>query len=278
MSLPTIVSAADAGYFRSLAQLLLSVERHYAPRDLRCIVYDLGFTAAQREKLLRRFRGFEFRRFAWDGLPEHVRIRPRAINSNAWKPIVIDAVLADAPGPLLWLDSATVLCARLDPIFQHIARTGLYTPFGGASSIAELTDPRTLSYMGASPEIAARRQRASGVFGADPLAAPVRELVARWAQLSRVAECIIPAGATHATHRFDQSVLNVLLYACERSHALTLTDDEIDVSSSRPCPLYRTRNKLHRDVPLALDPLLRAWFACWRAADVAVIRARRRAT
>lgn len=274
MALPTVVSAADRRYFRCLAQLALSIERHYPPGALRLIFYDLGFTEAQRALLRRRFARFELRRFSWDGLPEHVRIRSRSVNTNAWKPLVIEEVLRAASGPVLWLDSATVLCAPLEPVFREIERAGLYAPFGGAASIAELTHPATLAYLGASSAIAAKRQRASGVVGADPRAAHAVELITRWAELARVRECIVPDGASHASHRFDQSVLNVLLARRELGQGLRLTDDEIDVSSARPTPLYRTRNKVHPALPLACDPLARAWFACWRAVDVALIRRR----
>jgi hypothetical protein len=279
MSRPIVVTAADRRYFRCLAQLLGSLRRHSVTgpggrADL--FVYDLGLDTIQRGWLPRRFPEVRLRRFPFERFAPHVALRPRAINTNAWKPIVLAELATEASGSLLWLDAATVACAPLDPIFAEIERTGLYTPFGGRASVAELTHPSTLQHMHATPSVAAQRQRASGVFGADLRVPTVRELIAAWSAHAQLADCIVPSGATLENHRFDQSLLNVLLYEALARGSFELTHDEIDVGSARPCPLYRTRNKLDPALPLAFDPLARAFFAVRRAADVAIIRAQQR--
>ena len=68
-----------------------------------------------------------------------------------------------------------------------------------------------------------------------------------------------------------------MLYPLAAERGLTLTHDEIDVSSAMPSPLYRTRNKVHPRVPLCVDGAVRAWFATRRAADVTYHRFRRSA-
>lgn len=276
MSIPVVISAASAGYFRSLVQLALSIERTQPRGAVRCIAYDLGFERAQRRLFERRFTAWELRTFDFTRYPPHLRIRERLVNTNAWKPVLIHDVLAKAQAPVLWLDSASVVLESLLPVFLHVERTGLYTPYGGASSVAELTAPATLDALGTPAWVRAERQRASGVFGADPHSAPVRELVTAWARACLDEGIVIPAGADHRAHRFDQSVLNALLYPAAARDGLELTDDEIDVSSTRPSPLYRTRNKVRPWVPLAADPLLRAYFASYRAIDVALHRLRQR--
>jgi hypothetical protein len=276
MSIPVAISAASADYFRSLVQLASSLERTQPRGAIRCIAYDLGFEASQRRFFQRRFRGWDLRSFDFTRYPPHVRIRERLVNTNAWKPVIIHEVLASAQAPVLWLDSATVVLDSLLPVFLQVERTGLYTPFGGASSVAELTHPATLEALGTPEWVGAQRQRASGVFGASPQSAPVRELVTAWARACLDERIVVPPGADHRAHRFDQSVLNALLYPAATRDGLTLTDDEIDVSSARPTPLYRTRNKVRRWMPLAADPLLRAYFASYRAIDVALHRLRQR--
>jgi hypothetical protein len=268
----TIVSAADAAYFRSLAQLLASLARHAGPAPCACIVYDLGLAPPQRARLAARFPWATVRPFDFSPYPEFVRLRPRSINSNAWKPQVIEAVVAEAAGPVLWLDSATVVVGSLDPIFAWIERTGLYVPFGGTASIAELTHSAALAALGAPPAATRARQRASGVVGIDPRHPRARALAAAWARACLDARCVAPPGATLDNHRFDQSVLNVLL---ARARDLELTPDELDISSSRPTPMLRARNKVPAAVPLWLDPAVRAWFAAYRAVDVALWRVRK---
>jgi hypothetical protein len=275
VSLPVIVSAASAEYFRCLVQLALSVERTQPRGAVRCVAYDLGFTKRQRRYFEARFTAWTLRTFDFARRPPHLAIRGRRVNTNAWKPVIVREVLAESEAPLLWLDSATVVLASLQPVFAHVERTGLYTPFGGASTLAELTHPATLAALHVDERVARERQRASGVFGADPRCAAARELVDAWARACLDPRIAIPPGADHRAHRFDQSVLNALLYPLAADRGIALTDDEIDVSSPQPTPLYRTRNKVKDWVPVAADPLARAWFAVYRAVDVALHRFRR---
>ena len=274
MTLPVIVSAASPEYFRCLVQLALSVERTQPRGALRLVAYDLGFTPGQRRYFERRFGDWELRTFDFDRHPPHLSIRHRLVNTNAWKPVIVRDVLAESEAPILWLDSATVVLESLTPVFAHVARTGLYTPYGGASSLEDLTHPATLATLGVTTSVASERQRASGVFGADPGSPAARELVEAWAAACLDEHIAIPPGADHRAHRFDQSVLNALLYPLAAREGIALTDDEIDVSSAHPTPLYRTRNKVSNWLPVAADGIARAWFAAYRAIDVALIRRR----
>ena len=277
MTVPVLVSAASAEYFRSLVQLALSVERTQPRGAVRCIAYDLGWDPGQRRRFARRFPAWEVRAFDFRRHPAHLRIRGRLVNTNAWKPVIVEAVFAAAAAPVLWLDSATVVLASLLPVFLQVDRTGLYTPFGGASSLEALTHPATLHALDTPEWARAERQRASGVFGANPSSAPARELVTAWARACLEEHIVIPPGADHRAHRFDQSVLNALLYPLAARAGIELTDDEIDVSSSRPTPVYRTRNKVRSWVPFAADPVARAYFAGYRFFDVALHRLTQRA-
>jgi len=74
-----------------------------------------------------------------------------------------------------------------------------------------------------------------------------------------------PPGATHDNHRFDQSALNVVL---ARERDLVMTDDELDINSDHPTPIFRTRNKVLSWMPLWLDPLIACWFWLYRTIDV----------
>ncbi len=273
---PVVLSAADAGYFRCLLQLATSLARTQPAGSVRCVAWDLGLTPAQRGSFARRFPDWRIRTFDFSRYPPHLRIRPHRVNTNAWKPIVVREELAAADGPLLWLDSATVALAPLDPVFGEIARTGLYAPFGGGSPVSAHTHPETLAAVGAAPWVAQARQRASGVLGLDPARAWVRRLVDDWARACLEERIVVPRGADRGNHRFDQSVLNLLLYPMAAREGIALTNDEIDVSSARPTPLYRTRNKVARWLPLATDPLVRAWYASYRFVDVILHRHKQR--
>jgi hypothetical protein len=274
-----LVTGADAAYFRCLAQLLASVARYRrsgGSARLRCIVVDLGLGPGELAILARRFAFAEVRRFDFSRHPAFLRPRARPVNTNAWKPLAIDDVLATTSGLVVWLDAASVVTGDLDSVFRTVARTGFYVPFGGGASTRERTHPGTFAHFGLSPARVQGRMRASGVFGVDAGRAIGRRLVAEWAAACKVEMCVAPPGATLANHRFDQSVLNVLLHL--HADTIELTDDELDISSPWPTPVLRTRNKVKNGVPLALDPLVRAWFASYRAVDVALWKLRTRRT
>ena len=270
-----ILTGADAAYYRCLLQLLASIERVDRARSLRVIAYDLGLTARQRTRIARSFPRLELRHYELSAQPAFMRIRARALNSNAWKPQLIEAVLGECSEPLLWLDSASVLLRQPQRLVHWIRATGLYTPFGGHSSIARWTHESTARYLGFSVAELSPRMRASGVFGVDPQNARARALVRRWATLCREPACVAPAGALRSAHNFDQSVLNLLLLEARRTEPLALTCDELDISSDAPVSELRTRNKVHSALPMALDPLVRGYYAFYRALDVALLRLRR---
>lgn len=267
------MSAADAAYFRSLLQLAASLARHVDTHASRVVVYDLGLTTRQQERLRRSFPFVTVRTFDFAAYPEVVRIQDRMRHTLSWKPQILRTLVAGGPGLVLWLDSATVVCAPLDPVVAWTTQTGLYAPFGGASTVAELTHPATLAALAADHRTQSLRMRAAGVLGFDATRPDIRELVDRWADLSLDARIIAPPGATHANHRFDMSILNILLAG---RPDLLMTGDELDISSDRPSAIFRARNKVHPLVPLWLDPLARAWFRSYRAIDVAIWRLKRR--
>jgi hypothetical protein len=259
-----IVTACDAGYYRSLVQLLRSLERcDGGTHPVR--VYDLGMTRAQCETVQRRLR-VEYRRFPFESVPSFVGADLR---TYAWKPWIIDSVLEEISGPVLWLDSATLVLRPLDRIEQVVQGHGLWVPYGGIASNAERTHPATAAYLHASRAVLAERMRAAGVCGFDGAQPEVRRLVRRWRDCCLDPACVAPSGATHDNHRFDQSVLSILLGCAAHDGRFALTDDALDISSTRPTPYISARNKVHAWVPPAADAHLWRFFVLRRAANIA---------
>ena len=272
MSSPrTIVTAADARFARTLLQLLLSAERYGAvPPAYSVVVFDLGLTAADRERIARRFPWCRVERFDFDARPPHVR----RLEICAWKPAVVEHVLARTSGFVLWVDAASVIRAPLDGVFAQIARDGILA-LAGRSTIRRWCHESTLAALAATPEDAASRTRAAGVAGFDASRPAVRDLAAEWRRLAMLPDCIAPPGASRANHRYDQSLLGILLARAARRGAIRLTDDEIDVSSPAPVRWIATRQRVAPWVPLAFDPAVRAWYGTVKAIDRAVIRLKR---
>lgn len=258
-----MVSAASPTFFRSLLQLLLSLRRY---QYTRCIVYDLGLGDDQRCQLIRDFPWAQLR--SVPGGPAHLG----DWSNYAWKPTALAEVLAEAEGPVLWLDSACVVVDRLDPVMAHVQRHGLWVPLAGRGALADRTHPHTLTALEVEPKIQKARFRAGGVCAFDPGHAAACELVRQWRELAWNPEVLAPAGSSHANHRYDQALLTVLL---GRS-GLNPSQDEIDISSSHPVPYLRTRNKVPPRWPLLLDGLMRFYFAVRRSIDVMLWKRRDR--
>ena len=267
----TIVTAADHRYARTLAQLLLSAERHAVPSACHVVAFDLGLTNGDRERLGARFPWAKVERFTFDDLPAHAR----RLEVCAWKPIAIDDTLRTRGGLVLWLDSACVIRTPLDGVFAQIANDGVLA-LAGQSPIERWCHEQTLRFMHVPPEHLSVRVRSAGVLGFDTLRPAVRDLVREWRRLALIPECIAPEGATRSNHRYDQAILSNLLAAAGRDRTITLAEDEIDISSIRPVGWVATRERVSPWVPLALDPLVRAGYALYKAADRAVLRVRER--
>ncbi len=265
----TIVSAADHRYFRTLCQLLLSVERRSVRASVDVIVFDLGLTRGDRARLNARFPWCRLETFAFDRYPPHVR----RLETCAWKPAAIEEVL-ERGGLVLWLDSATIVRQGLDPIFSRIARDGVFT-LVGQSPIRRWCHEATLQYMRVPEEDAGKPCRTAGVLGLDAGRPAIRALVAGWRASALVEACIEPPGASRSNHRYDQAILSNLLYAFERDAGMVLSNEEIDISSLAPVPWVSTRNNVAPWVPLALDPIVRAYHTAYKRVDRFVLRARR---
>jgi hypothetical protein len=244
-----VVSGADERFHRSLLQLLQSLKRHGYRR---CRVYDLGFRSDQRQLLSRRFPWVEVRDWVNPG-PPHLS----DLGNYGWKPTLIAAELRDEP--LLWLDSACVVTGSLQRVQDELQRWGWWVPWAGRGPVREMTYPAVSEALQLPPEFLGGRFRAGGVCAFLPTA---RSLVEDWRNLAWREEVLAPAGSHRGNHRFDQVLLSFLL------HGQPGTDDEIDISSPRPVPFLRTRNKLRSDWPLWADPLSRAYFALRRWLDV----------
>lgn len=182
--------------------------------------------------------------------------------------------MSTVSGPILWLDAATIIKRSLAPLVDRIVRNGSIT-LVGQSPLTRWCHPHTLALMRV-PEVDHRKRcRAAGVVGLDPSRPEIRDLVAQWRDAALTAECIAPAGASRANHRYDQALLTNLLYRFERERGLMLADDEVDVSSCDPVPWITTRNIVAPWVPTSLDAVARAWFAAYKTLDRTVLRARR---
>jgi hypothetical protein len=271
----TIVTAADRFFFRTLQQFLKSCVRYNLHGKYRIIIYDLGLSENQKHTLNRFIAvhdAFELRRYPGD-FDAHV---VRGIRRCVWKPTLIDMALHETKATVLWLDAATLITGPLDEIERHIECYGCFTPYSGNSDLQRWTHEDTLRFMRVEPEIRAKRNRCGGVCGFDYRHEAIRELTGSWKEYALIDACIAPDGADRSNHRFDQSILSILLYRFEKARGIRLTDQEVDIGSTRPLTCLSVRNYVPDFAPSWLDPLCRLYFYVRRMADITLLKQFRR--
>ncbi len=261
-----LVTAANAEYYRCVLQLLVSLQRTQQHHDLQVTVFDLGLTRPQRQQLQARFGWIRLLDSDLSQGPEHLR----QLSSFAWKPTLIARILEESHTPLLWLDSACVVTGSLEPIWRHLRQHGLWSPYGGGSRMDYRTHPGMLDRLSASEPERAARFRSACTCAFDPSNPVTLQTVRSWRELAWDPQVLLPDGCRNANHRYDQSLLTILL---NRS-GLDPSSEELDVSGLFPTPYLRTRNKVSNLVPLWLDPLCRLWFWTYRELDVRWLRLR----
>ena len=264
----TIVTAANATFYRTLAQFLLSVRRRGLHETARVLVYDLGLTDAQRRALETRFSFAQLLDFPFTRHPSHVAVEAETF---AWKPLVIQDAAERYGGELFWFDSATLFHDDLSKPRAILKAHGVYT-LEGQSNLAQRCSADVRAHLGVDPAHLHRKIRVGGVLGLDMTHPAARVLVEQWAGLARDPAAFRPATKTHNA---DQAVLTVLLFRLEGEGRLTLNTGEIDISSPDPERWMSSRNKVRSDRALWQDPFVRLAYRIYKAADRLNLRWRR---
>lgn len=263
----TIVTGASESYARCLWQMLRSAERHGLFGAHRFVVFDLGLTPAWRATLSRDFPSFLWRQIDFANYPPHIAPGNR---TYAWKPIALHSSAAEFGGLVLWLDSATVFRSSLDPVIQMLRTYAVYT-LAGQSALQDRCDPAIWAAARAPLEILHFPERAAGAVGFD-LTKPIARLVLdAWHESTRDLQLW---SSSSASHRFDQSLLSILVYRAVQASELTLNPGEIDISCASPVRWLSTRNKVSTSLPRWADPFARLWFFWFKCLDRLLLRAR----
>jgi hypothetical protein len=214
----TIVTGASSNHFYCLRNLLYSISR-FEPGS-RTIVYDLGLSNRQKRKL-KNWPNIRYRRFDFNQYPSWVRItgvgnKGKASGCYAWKAIIIQQVLREFNGLLLWLDAGDLVLGRLTKLRRILRAEGVYSP-KSSGTISQWTHEGTLQYMGVPQSFLDRPNRNAAIVGLNANHSAARELATEWFRYSLQKKCIDPVGAFSSNHRYDQAILSILLYRL-RSH------------------------------------------------------------
>lgn len=202
----TIVTAADKSHGRSLLNLLASI-KIYEP-NVSVIIWDLGLTNLQRNKIKDNFKPYELKKFNFNLYPKYFNIE---INSGeyAWKPAIIFEEAKNNYGLLLWLDAGNLIKGNLRRITKLITSKCFYSPYS-AGSIRDWTHPLTLKFMNFPSYLLSRPNCNGAVIGFNLQCESIQKLIHEWNKCAWTKSCIAPRGSSRKNHRQDQAVLSLL--------------------------------------------------------------------
>lgn len=267
-----IATGASQRYWHCLHQFLGNVEKHGLHRRHRVIAWDLSLESAARARLARRYPWCEFRDFPFADYPPHVAM---AAGSYAFKPLIVERLMAESEGLLWWFDSATLFrVSDLSFLAPVLRANGLYI-LRGQSPLAQRCDPAVLERLQIPFAIRRKPELAAGVLGFDLGQPAIRTLVTEWARQARDPALIAPTVPRRAFHRPEQALLSFLVYDAEEKGVLRLTGEEIDISSATPVRWMTSRNFIGPDAPLLAGPLVRFRHAAYKQADQALWKLKR---
>jgi hypothetical protein len=123
-----------------------------------------------------------------------------------------------------------------------------------------------------------KRSRAGGLCGFNPCDSTIQATVKQWRDWALDPNIIAPPEANTSYHKFDQTLLVLLLYELESCNGYQLTEDELDISSVRFPTYFRTRNKIAPYIPYAVDPLVRLYYRTYLFFDVYINTIKQRHT
>ncbi|KAF0983953.1 hypothetical protein FDP41_007868 [Naegleria fowleri] len=187
------------------------------------LVYDLGLTKEQREKV-KTWKNVELVTINFDLLPNHFR----NLISFAWKPLAMYLALQRFPS-IIFLDSGVELWNRLDRVEDilftkghfHVAQEGLHTSWKCCGTVGELTHDKSFEYLGLKREDYHSKEMCSGgIQGYIRGSYSYRNVLIPTLECAWDENCITPPGSSLKNHRQDQSIFSLHIHkagiTCEK--------------------------------------------------------------
>tara|TARA_A100001015_G_scaffold316594_1_gene431306 strand:+ start:5787 stop:7001 length:1215 start_codon:yes stop_codon:yes gene_type:complete len=211
----TIVTGSDFTHFQSVKNLLNSILEHEF--NSKIIVYDLGFTKEQAEFLNRKYKNIQFHKFKFEKYPKFFSERSSEDNklgSYAWKSAIVQEVISQSEGLVLWLDAGDKITKKLRLLKVVLTSQGIYLP-RSAGKIKDWTHPKTIKLFNYEKLNENKRNLASGMIGFNSRNNLAKDIVNEWFEASQNKDLIAPPGSNRSNHRQDQSLLTIIFYKFE---------------------------------------------------------------
>lgn len=206
-----LVTGSDEVFADSLFQLLENIS---SQQDLKAIVvYDLGMNQQQVDKLKNNFQEIIYRKFEFDKYPSFFNERDEygKLGAYAWKPAIIWDVINEFKCQVVWLDTGNIINSRFKYVRIVLSYIGFFSPIS-AGRVRDYTFPSTLEELNFPNKYLNKRMLTGGFSCFDWENVESRELLKKWQILSLNKNLILPIGSSPRNHKWDQSLLTVLLY------------------------------------------------------------------
>ena len=210
-----IVTGANSSHYRSLLNCLRGLFIHMPA--VRVVVFDLGLSAAEHEKLARAFKTFDLRKFNYSKYPGYFNIKVEA-GAYAWKPIIISDVMHEFQCDLLWMDAGTIVHEPLNKVRELIHRQGFHAVAAGAEAytkpytVGKFTRGTTLALMDCPDHYRDKGMVLADFIGVSHANDKARTMVDEYKRYALIEECIAPTDCGKHDHAHDQSIISVLVY------------------------------------------------------------------
>ncbi|CAH1791158.1 unnamed protein product [Owenia fusiformis] len=201
-----LVTAANHNYFPGLKELVGSM--HYWEPTIKVAIYDLGLTKIQLAEIK-----------TWCNvvvhdlpkqMPEHILHQPRKM--YAWKPyVVFDSF--ERYHSILFSDAGSNIRGPLSKIKELLYKDGYFFVQGQDLDMTEKSHEGMYKYFNEKKgDFKNKPHFAGGLHGWLRGSDAVQHILYPYVLCAQRQECFGPPGSSLRNHRYDQSVLSIIIY------------------------------------------------------------------
>ena len=235
---PHFITASTSSHFQSSLQLLTSIFEHETNPIITYV--DLGLLPSEISDIRIAFPSVEIVSFPFESYPIWFSLEENA-GQFAWKPNLIQLFHKDFSKIVFWMDAGCKLTGNTSLVRKIATANGLFI-LPSNCSIQALTHPNSIKAL--QFEESVKLPMFSAAFMALDLENPItNEVLNSWVKNSNVHEIIAPIGSNWSNHRYDQSLISMLIHKNEELHS----------TSYRKLPSRFFGFLIHQDVELPPD-------------------------
>lgn len=212
-----LVTGSSSNHYSLLRLMLYRIL--VTENNICVVVWDLGLSCNQylelieSEKYITKIRKdfdiFNYK-FNYSNYPTYFDIN-KVAGSYAWKPFVIYDTYNMFKRNILWLDAGCFIKNSLTYEFNEINRI-IFWSLGSKTPIKKYTHQKVFEILDTELSIYNKPMCSGGVIGLFYPSLMVNKIMNLWMACALIKNCISPKGSSLYNHRYDQSVISILLY------------------------------------------------------------------